>query len=146
MRLPEVGVGAEMIDGDEGSGRGEGPARSSQQRGWCEMSNVLVYAEHLNGEITEATFELLALARSLAGSTGGSVETAIIGSGASLLGDQLGGADTILVGDTEALGAFNPQGHAAVFTDLIGSRSPAIVLVPYTSVGMDVASVAAAGH
>jgi electron transfer flavoprotein alpha subunit len=108
------------------------------------MSDVLVYAEHLNGEVTDVTFELIAMARGLAESTGGTVEAAIIGTGAGDLAAQLGGADTILVGDSEALGAFNPQGHAAVFTGLIESREPAIVLVPYTSVGMDVASVAAA--
>lgn len=108
------------------------------------MSNILVYAEHLNGEITDATFELIALARELAGSTGGSVEAAIIGTDAGVLAVQLGGADTILVGESDALGAFNPQGHAAIFTGLIEGRQPAITLVPYTSVGMDVASVAAA--
>ncbi len=108
------------------------------------MSDVLVYAEHLNGEITDATFELIALARDLATSLGGTVEAAIIGTGAGDLATQLGGADTILVGDSNALGAFNPQGHASVFTGLIETREPAIVLIPYTSVGMDVASVAAA--
>ena len=108
------------------------------------MANILLYAEHLNGEITDASFELIALARGLASSTGGTVEAAIIGAGASTLAGRLGGADTILVGDTDALGEFNPQGHAAVFTDLISSRQPDMTLVPYTSVGMDVASVAAA--
>jgi electron transfer flavoprotein alpha subunit len=108
------------------------------------MSNVLVYAEHLNGEITDSTFELIALARRLAESVGGDVEAAIIGTGAEGLAGQLGAADTILVGDTDSLGAFNPQGHAAVFTGLIESRQPTITLVPYTSVGMDVASIAAA--
>jgi electron transfer flavoprotein alpha subunit len=108
------------------------------------MANILIYAEHLNGEVTEASFELIALARGLVASTGGTVEAAIIGKGADGLADQLGGADTILVGESEDLGEFNPQGHAAVFTGLITSREPTITLVPYTSIGMDVASVAAA--
>jgi electron transfer flavoprotein alpha subunit len=108
------------------------------------MANILIYAEHLNGAITDTSLELIALARGIATSTGGSVEAAIIGTGAGSLAYQLGGADTILVGDSDDLGEFNPQGHAAVFTDLIESREPAITLVPYTSIGMDVASVAAA--
>ncbi len=108
------------------------------------MTNILIYAEHLNGEITEASFELIALARGLVASTGGTVEAAIIGKGADDLADQMGGADTILVGASDSLGEFNPQGHAAVFTGLITSREPVITLVPYTSIGMDVASVAAA--
>jgi electron transfer flavoprotein alpha subunit len=108
------------------------------------MANILIYAEHLNGQVTDASFELIALARDLASSTGGTVEAAVIGTGAGSLAYQLGGADTILVGESDELGEFNPQGHAAVFTDLMKSREPAITLVPYTSIGMDIASVAAA--
>lgn len=107
-------------------------------------NNILVYAEHLNGEITDASFELIALARGLASATGGSVEAAIIGIGARGLANQLSGADTIIVGDTDTLGEFNPQGHATVFTDLISSREPTVTLIPYTSVGMDIAGIAAA--
>ncbi len=103
------------------------------------MSNdILVYVEHLNGAVTDATYELLATARSLAAQSGGSVDAAVIGSGASGLAGSLGGADRILVADTDALGAFNPQGHAAVFTDIATGRDPAITLVPYTSVGMEI--------
>jgi electron transfer flavoprotein alpha subunit len=108
------------------------------------MANILIYAEHLNGAVTDASLELIALARGMAASTGGTVEAALIGAGAANLVDQLGGADTILVGESDTLGEFNPQGHAAVFTGLMTSRKPAITLVPYTSIGMDVASVAAA--
>lgn len=108
------------------------------------MANILIYAEHLNGQVTDASFELVDLARQLAASTGGSVEAAIIGTDAGSIASQLGGADTILVGESDDLGEFNPQGHAAVFTNLITTRAPAITLVPYTSIGMDIASVAAA--
>jgi electron transfer flavoprotein alpha subunit len=109
------------------------------------MSNdILVYVEHLNGAVTDATYELIATARTLASQTGGSVDAAVIGSGASALADSLGGADRILVADTDALGAFNPQGHAAVFADVVEGREPAITLVPYTSVGMDVGNHVAA--
>jgi electron transfer flavoprotein alpha subunit len=81
---------------------------------------------------------LLATARSLATQTGGSVTAAVIGSGASSLAGTLGGADLILVAETDDLGAFNPQGHASLFSDVLEARQPAITLVPYTSVGMDV--------
>jgi electron transfer flavoprotein alpha subunit len=107
-------------------------------------NSILIYAEHLNGAVTEATFELITLARRMASETGASVEAAIIGSGASGFAEELGGADLILVGSTEELGAFNPQGHAAAFASIVSDREPSIVLVPYTSVGMDVASVTSA--
>ena len=109
------------------------------------MSNdVLVFVEHLNGEVTDATYELLATARKLAGQTGGSVTAAVIGTGAASLAGGLGGADQILVADTDALGAFNPQGHAEIFASLVASRQPKVTLVPYTSVGMDVGNHVAA--
>ena len=106
--------------------------------------DILVYVEHLSGEVTDATYELIATARSLAEQTGGSVDAAVIGTGASGLADGLGGADRVLVVDTAALGAFNPQGHAQVFTSLVEAREPAITLVPYTSIGMDVGNHVAA--
>jgi electron transfer flavoprotein alpha subunit len=111
------------------------------------MSNdILVYVEHLNDEVTDATFELLATARSLASQTGASVDAAVIGTGASRLAASLGGADRVLVADTDGLGPFNPQGHAAAFSELVATREPALVLVPYTSVGMDIGNEVAVGN
>jgi len=109
-------------------------------------NDILVYVEHLNGAVTDATHELLATARSLASQTGGSVDAAVIGTGASSLAGALGGADRILVAETDALGAFNPQGHASVFSDVVAARQPAITLVPYTSVGMDVGNHVSASN
>jgi electron transfer flavoprotein alpha subunit len=106
--------------------------------------DILVYVEHLSGEVTDATYELIATARSLAGQTGGKVDAAVIGAGAAALAGSLAGADRILVADTGSLGAFNPQGHAEVFASVVEARDPAITLVPYTSVGMDVGNHVAA--
>jgi electron transfer flavoprotein alpha subunit len=99
------------------------------------MSNdILVLTEHLQGSFTDATFEALAMARRL----GGRVEAAL--AGPADLASQLGGADTILVVDDPVLASFNPEANARVFAYLVAERAPAIVLVPYTSMGMDVAS------
>jgi electron transfer flavoprotein alpha subunit len=103
-------------------------------------SNIFVIAEHLDGAFTDATFELLALGRELAADTGGVVEAGLVGSGVAGLAGELGGADTIVVVDDDALGPFNPDTHAGVFSALVAERDPQIVLVPYTSIGMDVAS------
>ncbi|MEN8239683.1 MAG: electron transfer flavoprotein subunit alpha/FixB family protein [Actinomycetota bacterium] len=107
--------------------------------------DILVFVRHLGGEVTDATYELIATARSLAGQTGGSVDAAVIGTGAAGLAGSLSGADRVLVADTDAFGAFNPQGHAEVFASIVADRQPAITLVPYTSVGMDVGNQVAAG-
>jgi len=96
--------------------------------------NVLVLTEHLQGSFTDATFEALAVGRRL----GGPVEAVLAGP-ASMAG-QLGGADTVLVVEDPALESFIPEAHARVFAALVAEREPEVVLVPYTSMGMDVAS------
>ncbi|MDP3983753.1 MAG: electron transfer flavoprotein subunit alpha/FixB family protein [Acidimicrobiia bacterium] len=106
-------------------------------------NNVLVLTEHLQGTFTDATFEALAMARRLANSLGGEVEAAVAGLGS--LASALGGADTVLVVEDPMLESFNPEAHARVFSTLVADREPVVVLVPYTSMGMDVASAVAVG-
>ncbi|MEA1902560.1 MAG: hypothetical protein U9N56_03430, partial [Actinomycetota bacterium] len=106
------------------------------------MSDVFVVTEHLQGELTETSFELVAMAREVASQTGGQVVAGVVGSGVSDLAAQLGGADRIVVVDDPAFEYFSPDGYAAAFGSLIGDS--AVVLVPYTSMGMDVASAVSA--
>ena len=101
--------------------------------------SIMVIAEHLNGAFTDATFEALAVARSLASQTGGPVEATVVGAGAETMAASLGGADRVIAVDDGAA-AFDPSGHAAVAAEIVSARDSQIVLVPYTSVGMDVAS------
>ena len=102
------------------------------------MGDVFVVTEHLQGKLTDASFEAVGMARALAAETGGQVVAAVVGSGVGEMASQVGGADRILVVDDPALEVFNPDGHARVFTALAEGFD--MVLVPYTSVGMDVAS------
>jgi electron transfer flavoprotein alpha subunit len=102
------------------------------------MSDVFVVTEHLQGELTETSFELVAMAREIASQTGGQVVAGVVGSGVSDLAGQLGGADRIVVIDDPAYEYFSPDGHAAAFGSIAGDAS--VVLVPYTSMGMEVAS------
>ncbi len=101
---------------------------------------VLVITEHLGGRFTDATFELLALANELAAATGAEVEAALVGAGVSNMVAELGAANRVLLIEDGALESFNPEGHSSVLGDLVAEREPSIVLVPYTSPGMDLAS------
>lgn len=103
------------------------------------MGNVMVYAEHLQGRITDATYELLALGRRLAASSGGEVEAVLLGDGVASLASELGGADVVLVGESARLSGFDPEGHARALAGVVEARGPSIVLLPYTSTGMDLA-------
>jgi electron transfer flavoprotein alpha subunit len=106
------------------------------------MGDVFVVTEHLLGQLTDTSLELIALARGVAGETGGQVVAGIVGSGVTDLASGLGGADRVLVVDDPAFENFSPDGHAQVFHSLAGDAS--VVLVPYTSMGMDVASALSA--
>lgn len=106
------------------------------------MSDVFVVTEHLQGELTDTSFELLAMARGIATDTGGQVIAGVVGSGIGDLASQLGGADRVLVVDDPVFENFSPDGHTAAFGSLVGQAS--VVLVPYTSMGMDVASAISA--
>ena len=110
------------------------------------MSGVLVVTEHLGGTFTDATFELIALGRSLAEATGTALEAAVIGSGVAPMTGELGAADRVVVVDDPAFESFDPDGHAKAATVLVADRKPRIVLVPYTSTGMDLGSHIAAGN
>ncbi len=101
---------------------------------------ILVVTEHLGGQFTDATFELLALANALATSTGAEVEAALVGGDVAAMTTQLGAAGRVLLIEDPALESFNPHGHACVLAGLVADREPGIVLVPYTSTGMDMAS------
>ena len=104
------------------------------------MSGIFVVGEHLESDITETTFELLAIARELAAASGGPVTAGLIGSGVTGMADRLGGADRILIVDDPGWEIFNPEGHSAVFASLIAESGASVILVPYTSTGMDVSS------
>ncbi len=105
-------------------------------------NDVLVAVEHLRGALDDVTFELLGMGRELAGQLGGSLIAALIG-GSDEMADQLGAADLVVsVGGTE-LADFNPETHGAALEAVVEAKAPRAVLIPYTSMGMDLASTLA---
>ncbi|MDR5695748.1 MAG: electron transfer flavoprotein subunit alpha/FixB family protein [Armatimonadota bacterium] len=104
------------------------------------MSNgVLVVAENLKGQWNDVTFELLAAGRSLASSLGGTLSVAALGHGISDSVQSLS-ADVVLCADAPELGTFIPEVYLRVLESLIAQRTPRVVLVANTSIGMDLAA------
>ena len=100
------------------------------------MGNVLIIAEHIDGQLADHTFEMLATARGLAGQLGGSVTVGLIG-GSDAMVAELGAADSVLkIGDA-SYANFNPESWTAAAKALIGHASPSAVLIGHTSMGMD---------
>ena len=104
--------------------------------------DVLVVAEHLKGSLDDVTFELLAMGKTLAEQLGGSLIAALIG-GSEEMADQLGAADLVVsVGGAE-LRDFNPETHGVALETVVEAKTPRVVLIPYSSTGMDLASALA---
>jgi electron transfer flavoprotein alpha subunit len=101
--------------------------------------DVYVIAEHLQGQVMEITYVMLAAARTFAGKTGGDVVAVLLGHNAQKLADDFA-ADRVLYLDHPALAEFTPDAYLTTLSDLIANETPRAVLMGHTSVGMDVAS------
>jgi electron transfer flavoprotein alpha subunit len=71
-------------------------------------NDVIVLAEHLNGKLSDITFEMTGKATQLAATSGGQAIAVLLGSGAQSLAQTIG-ADAVLVVDDPALAEFNPE-------------------------------------
>src|SRR2546430_15392309 len=98
----------------------------------------LVLAGHLKGQLSDATFELLGKAKELAGATGGQAVVALLG--APDLAGQLGAADAVLTMDHPALSDYTPEAWEQALAALVVDRAPRLVLLPNTTLGMDLPS------
>ena len=100
------------------------------------MSEVLVLAEHTDGEVKKVTFELLTLARRFG-------EPAVVwaGPGAEAARDRLGefGAATVYVAAGPEFTEYVTGPKAEALVALIADKSPAAVLVASTPEGKEVA-------
>ena len=104
------------------------------------MSNdILILAEHLNGKLSDITFEMTGRAKQLAAAWHGKTQVVLLGSGIQSVGEAIG-ADAVLYVDGPALASFNPEAYARVLTALIKERSPRLVMIGNTSMGMDLAA------
>jgi electron transfer flavoprotein alpha subunit len=99
--------------------------------------NVWVVADHWKGTISEATYEVLALGRSLADSLGVRLEAVLLGHGVRGLTASLGTADSVLYVDHPALADATGEQASRALAALASARVPAAILVPTTNVSWD---------
>jgi electron transfer flavoprotein alpha subunit len=98
-------------------------------------NDILVLADHMGGQLSDATAELVGKAKELAGATGGQAVVALLG--APALAEQIGGADTVLTVDHPALAAYNPEAWEKALLGVVTERQPRLVLIANSTIGMD---------
>ena len=102
-------------------------------------NDILILAEHLNGKLSDISYEMVGKAKQLAPAFGGKVIAVLLGSGAQALAESIG-ADSVLYVDDPVLADFNPEAYSRVLVALIKERSPRLVMIGNTSAGMDLAA------
>lgn len=110
------------------------------------MKNVVVFVEHAKGQTRKVTFELATEARALADALGGKATVVILGAGASELAEQLKAypLDTIYVADDGDVDAFLLDPAIDYLEAAAKTLGSAIILVPNTMYGRDIAGRIAA--
>ena len=98
-------------------------------------NDILVLADHLRGQLSDATLELVGKAKDLAGATGGQAVVALLG--APDLAGQITGADTVLTVDHPALADYTPEAWEKTLLHIVNERQPRLVLIANTTIGMD---------
>lgn len=104
--------------------------------------NILIQIEHADGKVAEASLELLSLAKKL----DGNIE-ALVCAGAHedviALADQLGGADAVVGVSGDSLREYNAAVYQQCLNAAIIAKQPDLVLLSYSTAGMDLAVAAA---
>ncbi|MDZ4677274.1 MAG: electron transfer flavoprotein subunit alpha/FixB family protein [Oligoflexia bacterium] len=99
------------------------------------MANILVFVEHKEGKIKKSSAELLAAAKK----AGATVQALALGPGSKALSLEAGsfGATTLFACEADVLKNYNPEAYAAVVSQVIKEKTPAIVLASATVLGKD---------
>lgn len=110
------------------------------------MGDIVVFAEQRDGKLRRASLEAVSEGRRLADTLGAKVEAVVVGSGVEGLAAELGsyGADRVRLFDDPALSAYATEAYARALGQAITERKPAVVLVPFSAMGKDLAPRVAA--
>ncbi len=110
------------------------------------MAIILCLAEQKDGKLRRASLETVSEAARLAGPLGASVAAVLVGPGSSALADELAsyGAGKVHVFEDASFAPYATEAHARAFAQAITELKPAVVLVPFTAMGKDLAPRVAA--
>ena len=104
-----------------------------------EYKGVFIYAQQVDNEINNISFELLGKAKELAETLNEKVTAVLIGSGVKDLAGQLAqyGADRVIVVDDPELKEYRTEPYTHALASVINEFKPEIMLVGATAIGRD---------
>jgi electron transfer flavoprotein alpha subunit len=110
------------------------------------MAGILTFAEQRDGKLRRPSLEAVSEAKRLAATLGGPVTAVLVGSGVEGLAAELGayGADVVHVFDQPDLALYATEAYCRALAEAVKQAEPSAVLVPFTSMGRDLAPRAAA--
>jgi electron transfer flavoprotein alpha subunit len=106
--------------------------------------NIWVLVEHWRGQVSEISYELLALGREVADSLGVKLEAVLLGSQSKHLAASLGKADLVLYADHPTLAEPSHEAYSEALVQMVTANQPRAVLIPLTNVTLGVGTFLAA--
>lgn len=107
------------------------------------MGPIMVIAETLDGGLSDSAREMIAHARTLGTALGAEVTALAFGPAARAALSSVGVDEAVLVEGADAA-EYNPEAFESAAFDAVQSRSPVLVLLASTTLGMDVGTGLAA--
>jgi electron transfer flavoprotein alpha subunit len=109
-------------------------------------SDVLIYAEHEQGQPRRVALETASKARELVDDLGGQVLAVVLGAGAATAAQRLGryGIDRVYVSESDVFDRYLTDPQVEVLAQVVEGMDLAALLFPYTPDGKDVAARLAA--
>ena len=102
--------------------------------------DIYVVIEHIQGQVQEISYIMVAAARLLCESLGGKCIGVLLGHDSRDLAGDLA-ADTVIYLDDPALAEFTPDAYQRVLAAIISECHPRLALLGQTSIGTDLAGI-----
>jgi electron transfer flavoprotein alpha subunit len=106
--------------------------------------NIWVLAEQWRGQVSELTYEVLALGSEVATALGLKLQVVLLGHKVKSLADTLGKADSVLYVDHPALEEPTAETQSSALAQLVKELQPQSVLIPLTNITLGVGTLVSA--
>jgi electron transfer flavoprotein alpha subunit len=95
---------------------------------------ILAVLEQRQGKLNRVSFETITAAQAIATETGWSIEACVIGSGIGAIASEIAGKrlSKVYALESNALGAYTPDGYVYALKQFISDKKPRLVLMPHT--------------